>query len=178
MLHTIETINTSINNFVWGIPAMTCIIGVGLYLSIGTGFIQLRKLGYSMKMTLGKIFTQKQAKEGSITPFQAVCTALASTVGTGNIAGVAGAMRAGEVVNERKRTNSKAAGKAFLFFIIIVIAAACAYFYYKANKSKIDNTLKSTAAKVENTTKKVVKDGQEATSRDSRYKRTRERLVK
>lgn len=93
-------------------------------------------------------------------------------------AGVAGAMRAGEVVNERKRTNSKAAGKAFLFFIIIVIAAVCAYFYYKANKSKIDNTLKSTAAKVENTTKKVVKDGQEATSRDSRYKRTRERLVK
>ena len=95
MLHTIETINTAINNFVWGIPAMTCIIGVGLYLSIGTGFIQLRKLGYSMKMTLGKIFTHKEATEGAITPFQAVCTALASTVGTGNIAGVAGAIAIG-----------------------------------------------------------------------------------
>lgn len=95
MLHTIEIVNTAINNFVWGIPAMICIIGVGLYLSIRTGFIQFRKLGYSMKMTLGRIFTQKEAKEGAITPFQAVCTALASTVGTGNIAGVAGAIAIG-----------------------------------------------------------------------------------
>lgn len=95
MLHTIETINTAVNNFVWGIPAMTCIIGVGLYLSIRTGFIQLRKLGYSMKMTIGKIFSKTEAKAGAITPFQAVCTALASTVGTGNIAGVAGAIAIG-----------------------------------------------------------------------------------
>ena len=95
MLHTIETINTAINNFVWGIPAMVCILGVGLYLSVHTGFIQFRKLGYSMKMTIGKLFTQSEAKEGSITPFQAVCTALASTVGTGNIAGVAGAIAIG-----------------------------------------------------------------------------------
>ena len=95
MLHTIETINTAVNNFVWGIPAMVCILGVGLYLSIGTGFIQFRKLGYSIKMTLGKIFSHSEAKAGSITPFQAVCTALASTVGTGNIAGVAGAIAIG-----------------------------------------------------------------------------------
>lgn len=95
MLHTIETINTAINNFVWGIPAMICIMGVGLYLSIRTGFIQFRKLGYSLQMTIGRLFTQKQATEGSITPFQAVCTALASTVGTGNIAGVAGAIAIG-----------------------------------------------------------------------------------
>ena len=95
MLHTIETINTAVNNFVWGIPAMICILGVGLYLSICTGFIQFRKLFYSMKMTLGRLFTQKEATEGSITPFQAVCTALASTVGTGNIAGVAGAIAIG-----------------------------------------------------------------------------------
>lgn len=95
MLHTIETINTAINNFVWGIPAMVCILGVGFYLSIRTGFVQFRKLGYSIKMTIGKIFTQKEATAGSITPFQAVCTALASTVGTGNIAGVAGAIAIG-----------------------------------------------------------------------------------
>ena len=95
MLHTIETINTAVNNFVWGIPAMVCILGVGLYLSIGTGFIQFRKLGYSIKMTLGKLFTHNHAKDGSMTPFQAVCTALASTVGTGNIAGVAGAIAIG-----------------------------------------------------------------------------------
>ena len=95
MLHTIETINTAVNNFVWGIPAMVCILGVGLYLSVGTGFIQFHKLGYSIKMTLGKLFTYNQAKDGSMTPFQAVCTALASTVGTGNIAGVAGAIAIG-----------------------------------------------------------------------------------
>ena len=74
---------------------MICIMGVGLYLSIRTGFIQFRKLGYSLQMTIGRLFTQKQATEGSITPFQAVCTALASTVGTGNIAGVAGAIAIG-----------------------------------------------------------------------------------
>lgn len=95
MLQTIETINTAVNNFVWGIPAMICIIGVGLYLSIRTGFIQFRKLGYAFQMTVGRIFTQKSAKEGAITPFQAVCTALAATVGTGNIAGVAGAIAIG-----------------------------------------------------------------------------------
>ena len=95
MLYTIENINTAINNFVWGIPAMVCILGVGLYLTIGTGFVQFRKLSYSIKMTLGKLFTHNQAKEGAMTPFQAVCTALASTVGTGNIAGVAGAIAIG-----------------------------------------------------------------------------------
>ncbi|MBO5671486.1 MAG: sodium:alanine symporter family protein, partial [Clostridia bacterium] len=81
--------------FIWGVPAMTCILGVGLYLSIRTGFIQFRKLGYSIKMTLGKIFSQTEATDGSLTPFQAVCTALAATVGTGNIAGVAGAIAIG-----------------------------------------------------------------------------------
>lgn len=95
MLHTIETVNTAVNNFVWGIPAMICILGVGLYLTVGTGFIQFRKLGFSMKMTFGRLFTHKQAKDGAMTPFQAVCTALASTVGTGNIAGVAGAIAIG-----------------------------------------------------------------------------------
>ena len=95
MLHTIETINSAINGFVWGVPAMICILGVGLYLTVRTGFVQFRKLGYSIKMTLGKIFSQSEADEGSLTPFQAVCTALASTVGTGNIAGVAGAIAIG-----------------------------------------------------------------------------------
>lgn len=95
MLHTIETINNTINNLVWGVPAMVCILGVGLYLTIGSGFIQFRKFRYSMKMSLGKIFDQKSAGDGALTPFQAVCTALASTVGTGNIAGVAGAIAIG-----------------------------------------------------------------------------------
>ena len=74
---------------------MICIIGVGLYLSLRTGFIQIRKFPYALKTTLGRIFKKKEASDGSMTPFQAVCTALAGTVGTGNIAGVAGAIAIG-----------------------------------------------------------------------------------
>lgn len=95
MLSTIEHINSVINNFIWGVPAMICIIGVGLVLSIRTGFLQLRKFPYAMKITFGRMFKKREAADGALTPFQAVCTALASTVGTGNIAGVAGAIAIG-----------------------------------------------------------------------------------
>ncbi len=95
MLQIIETINTAVNNFIWGVPAMVCIFGVGLYLSIRTGFLQIRKFPYAIKTTLGRIFRKRDASDGAITPFQAVCTALAATVGTGNIAGVAGAIAIG-----------------------------------------------------------------------------------
>ena len=95
MLAVIENVNAAVNNFVWGIPAIICIIGVGLYLSIRTGFIQIRKFPLAMKKTIGKVFEKKEAKHGAMTPFQAVCTALSATVGTGNIAGVAGAIAIG-----------------------------------------------------------------------------------
>ena len=95
MLQIIETINTAVNNFIWGVPAMVCIFGVGLYLSIRTNFLQIRKFPYAIKTTLGRIFRKRDASDGAITPFQAVCTALAATVGTGNIAGVAGAISIG-----------------------------------------------------------------------------------
>ena len=95
MLQIIETINTAVNNFIWGVPAMVCIFGVGLYLSIRTNFLQIRKFPYSIRTTLGRIFRKRDASDGAITPFQAVCTALAATVGTGNIAGVAGAIAIG-----------------------------------------------------------------------------------
>lgn len=95
MLHTIETINSAVNNFIWGVPAMICIIGVGLYLSIRTHFLQIRKFPYAIRTTIGRMFRKKSASDGAITPFQAVCTALAATVGTGNIAGVAGAIAIG-----------------------------------------------------------------------------------
>lgn len=94
-MELIITVNDAVNNFVWGVPAMICIIGVGLLLSCRTGFIQLRKFGYAMKCTIGRIFSKREASDGSVTPFQAVCTALAATVGTGNIAGVAGAIAIG-----------------------------------------------------------------------------------
>ena len=74
---------------------MVCIFGVGLYLSIRTNFLQIRKFPYAIKTTLGRIFRKRDASDGAITPFQAVCTALAATVGTGNIAGVAGAIAIG-----------------------------------------------------------------------------------
>ena len=95
MLQTIESVNTAINNFVWGVPAMILILGVGLILAFKTKFIQFRKFGYAIKNSIGKIFVKEEAKEGSMTAWQAVCTALAATVGTGNIAGVAGAIALG-----------------------------------------------------------------------------------
>jgi AGCS family alanine or glycine:cation symporter len=95
MLQTIEAVNSAVNNFIWGIPAMICIIGAGLYLSCITRFIQVRKFKVAIQTTIGRIFRKKEAADGAMTPFQAVCTALAATVGTGNIAGVAGAIAIG-----------------------------------------------------------------------------------
>lgn len=91
----ITRINDAVNGFVWGVPAMICIMGVGILLSVRTGFIQFRKFGTAMKATIGRLFSKGEAGKGAITPFQAVCTALAATVGTGNIAGVAGAIALG-----------------------------------------------------------------------------------
>ena len=88
MIETITAVNHAVNQFIWGVPAMVCIIGVGLLLSVRTGFLQIRKFPYAM-------FRKKDASDGAMTPFQAVCTALAGTVGTGNIAGVAGAIAIG-----------------------------------------------------------------------------------
>ena len=95
MLQTIEAVISAVNNFIWGVPAMICIIGVGLYLSIRTRFLQIRKFPYAIKTTIGRVFRKREASDGAMTPFQAVCTALAATVGTGNIAGVAGAIAIG-----------------------------------------------------------------------------------
>lgn len=95
MLSTIESINSAVNNFIWGVPAMICIIGVGLYLTLRTHFLQIRKFPYAIKTTIGRMFRKRDASDGSLTPFQAVCTALAATVGTGNISGVAGAIAIG-----------------------------------------------------------------------------------
>ena len=95
MIEMITQINQVVNDFIWGLPAMVCILGVGLLLSVRTNFLQIRKFPYAIKTTLGRIFKRKDASDGTMTPFQAVCTALAGTVGTGNIAGVAGAIAIG-----------------------------------------------------------------------------------
>ena len=85
-------INTAVNGFVWGPVMLALLVGTGIYLSIAVGFIQFTKIGYWWKNTIGKIFDKTQARDGSMSPFQAVCTALAGTVGTGNIAGVSTAI--------------------------------------------------------------------------------------
>ncbi|MDO4467872.1 MAG: sodium:alanine symporter family protein [Bacillota bacterium] len=95
MLEIIESVNKVVNNFIWGLPAMVCILGVGFLLTVKTRCIQVRKFKASMQNTIGKIFEKNTVQEGAMSPFQAVCTALAGTVGTGNIAGVAGAVAVG-----------------------------------------------------------------------------------
>lgn len=88
-------INGIINEFVWGPPMLLLLVGTGVYFSIRTKFISITKIGYVLKNTLLKIFKKDQKGEGDITAFQAVSTALAATVGTGNIAGVATAISIG-----------------------------------------------------------------------------------
>lgn len=91
----IESINSTINSFVWGVPMLVLLVGAGLLLTVRTAGVQFRKFGYAMKNTLGKIFKKSEAGAGEITPFQAMSTALAATVGTGNIAGITTAITLG-----------------------------------------------------------------------------------
>ena len=86
---------TKVDGWVWGPVLLVLLAGTGVYLSVRMGFPQFRKFGYAMKNTIGKMFSKQQAGAGEVTPFQAVTTALAATVGTGNIAGVTGAIVAG-----------------------------------------------------------------------------------
>ena len=95
MVTFITDINSKINGFVWGLPMMVLILGVGIFLSIRCGFPQFRHFVHIMKNTLGKAFEKTEKKEGSVSPFKAMCTALAASIGTGNIAGVSGAIAIG-----------------------------------------------------------------------------------
>ena len=92
---SISQIITKIDGWVWGPVLLVLLAGTGVYLSVRMGFPQFRRFGYAMKNTIGKMFSKQQAGQGEVTPFQAVTTALAATVGTGNIAGVTGAIVAG-----------------------------------------------------------------------------------
>ena len=95
MVETISRINSAVNGFIWGVPAMIALMGVGIYLSIRLKFMQVTKFAYIMKTTVGRIFKKRNVADGALSPFQAATTALAATVGTGNIAGVAGAISIG-----------------------------------------------------------------------------------
>jgi alanine or glycine:cation symporter, AGCS family len=88
--------NSWLNGIVWGPPMLILIVGTGVFLTVRTNFLQVGKFGFAMKETLFKLFSKEEVStEGDITPFQALSTALAATIGTGNIAGVATAIAIG-----------------------------------------------------------------------------------
>jgi len=91
MLETITSVNQTVNTFIWGVPMMVLLMGVGVLLTILTKGIQFRKLPFAFQEVLGKLFRASEG-EGTVRPFQALATALASTVGVGNIAGVSTAI--------------------------------------------------------------------------------------
>lgn len=89
-----KTVLEAVNRLVWGFPVLLLILGVGLLLSVATGFAQIRLFPQALCDFIRKLFGKGERTEG-VSPFQALCTALAATVGTGNIAGVAGAITLG-----------------------------------------------------------------------------------
>ncbi len=93
-MDTLEQLHSQLNSLVWGPPMMVLLMGVGVVLTAATGGVQFRRLGFAFKTVFGKLLAGGRA-EGSVTPFQALATALASTVGVGNIAGVATAIGLG-----------------------------------------------------------------------------------
>ncbi len=92
---TIQEIVKVLNDIAWGPWMLLLLVGTGVFLSVKVSFLQFRKFGYAMKHTIGKVFQRQKAGKGEVTPFQAMTTALAATVGTGNIAGVTGAIAVG-----------------------------------------------------------------------------------
>lgn len=92
---TLSEIVNFLNGIAWGPWMLILLVGTGVFLSARVGFIQFSRFGYAMKNTIGRVFRKQEAGEGEVTPFQAVTTALAATVGTGNIAGVTGAIAVG-----------------------------------------------------------------------------------
>ncbi len=92
----VAEINDVVNSFVWTKTGVWLLIGAGILLTFFTKFFQVSHLGLWVKATVGKLFSKRvighSTEKGSISPFQALCTALAATIGTGNIAGVAAAI--------------------------------------------------------------------------------------
>ena len=94
-METFSNILSAIDDFVWGPVMLILLVGTGILLTIRTRFLGIRNLGYALKIGLGKEARKKTKGDGDISPFSALTTALAATIGTGNIVGVATAMVAG-----------------------------------------------------------------------------------
>ncbi|MDO5717352.1 MAG: sodium:alanine symporter family protein [Tissierellia bacterium] len=86
---------SAINNILWGPPMMIILGGFGIISTIYLGFPQFKRLGMGFKNSFGKIFAREEGKEGSMSSFQSLATAIAAQVGTGNIGGVATAIVSG-----------------------------------------------------------------------------------
>lgn len=84
----------SVNQYVWGVPMLVLILGTGIYISLRTKFVQVRLFPKSVKLFIDQLRAPEASKDKT-SPFRALCTALAATVGTGNLAGVAGAIAVG-----------------------------------------------------------------------------------
>lgn len=94
-MHSLLNFNDWLNGIVWGPPFMILLLGTGLYLTIRLGFFQFTHLGFAWKQTFGRAFGKKKEGDGAISPTQAVSSAMAATVGVGNIAGVSTALALG-----------------------------------------------------------------------------------
>lgn len=98
MIELITNVNKAVNDFVWGIPMLVLLVGTGILMTCLTKVFQISHFGYWMKHTLGSIFTDQHItkhtdkEDKSISQFQSLCTALAATIGTGNIVGVCSAL--------------------------------------------------------------------------------------
>ncbi len=96
MIKTIDKINAAVKSFAWGPVMLLLLVGTGVFLSVRMGFPQVRRFGFVMRKTAGSLFRNGKKDDGAnLSPFQAVSTALAGTVGTGSIAGVTGAIFTG-----------------------------------------------------------------------------------
>ena len=94
-MESLNEIVTRIDDFVWGPVMLILLVGTGIFLTVRTRFLTWRNLGYALKSTLSKEARTKSRGEGDVSPFSALTTALAATIGTGNIVGVATAMVSG-----------------------------------------------------------------------------------
>ena len=99
-LNWVKTINDAVNGAVWGLPGLILLIGTGILLTVGTKLFQISHIGHWWKNTISSVFKKnsnatKKTDRKTISQFQALCAALAATVGTGNIAGVAAAIVTG-----------------------------------------------------------------------------------
>ena len=101
LVDSVTSVNSAVNNFVWGIPMLVLLVGTGILMTVLTRFFQLSHIGHWFQNTIGGIFRDRHItkhtdkEDKAISQFQSLCTALAATIGTGNIVGVASALISG-----------------------------------------------------------------------------------